>query len=154
MAVGLDDPEALGILHRLDPDAARPAPQHASEIGLEDGVAEDDEHRPVVRERLGQRDRMTEPEPLGLLDELRLQRRVARADELDDALAHVPHDQDRARDAEPRQIVEDVGQDRLARDLEQHLRLGVRVRAQPGADSGDRDDGDGVLRQDELLPTS
>src|SRR5207247_9879471 len=80
LAVGLDDPEALGIVHRLDPDAARPAPQHASEIGLEDGVAEDDEHRPAARERLGPRARITEPESFGLLDELRLQPRAARAD--------------------------------------------------------------------------
>ena len=89
---------------------------------------------------------MPEPEALGLLDVVNLEVLVVRVHELAHQLAHVADHQHRAPHPEGHQVVQDVGEDGFSGDVEQHLGLGVRVGAQPGAHARGRDDRDRLTR--------
>ena len=66
--------------------------------------------------------------------------------ELAHQFAHVADHQHRAPHPEGHQVVQDVGEDGFSGDVEQHLGLGVRVGAQPGAHARGRDDRDRLTR--------
>ena len=130
----LHHPEARGILNRMDPDrAVSRSPYGITQITLEDRVPVHDKNGVPVGPLAGQEHRVPQALRVVLLDRGDLTERVALPHEVDDLLAHLADHQRHLRDAQPNQLIEDIADNRLARDVEQGLGGRMCVGTQAGS---------------------
>ncbi|MBK7594111.1 MAG: hypothetical protein IPJ11_02390 [Gemmatimonadetes bacterium] len=132
VGVGHHHAKALVVLDLLGPDdPVGIEGLRQREVGLEDGVDEDDHHRPVD-ERPREVDRSGGAILDLLLDEARGDGVAAPRVRLDLVL-EVPRDEDELLDVEAGELVHHPVHHRTAGDLQHRLRDQVRVRPEPGA---------------------
>lgn len=122
--------ESAGIVHLPDSEGGDGALYDGLKIDVEDGVAEDDEQRVLFfDEGLAHPDGVGEAEPFGLVDEGELDV-IVFFQPLLDHVAEIADDDDGLIDSCCDELVHDMADNGLARDVEQHFRVGEGMRAE------------------------
>ncbi len=135
----LDDAEPAGIIDLLHPDGSAAALEDGLEIDIEDRVPEDDEERVGGEGIAREIDRLRETLRLRLLDEVDSDAEVL-PDIFPNLVAEIANDDRRLVEAIRDDLVENMADDRLPGNVQQHLREGIGVRAEPASKSGNGDD--------------
>ena len=139
--IDLHDPHAPGVVYFLHPGKRFLPADQPGQIPFNDGIAEHQHNRRSVQMRAGDVDGMTIAQGFFLHDKGQLHPLIVLTGERFDLFSKVADDEHHLVDPDRGQLVDDVGEDRLPRDVHQGLGLRVGVRAQPRAESGDGDDG-------------